>query len=148
MLQKLRKFALFAVLVVMAASARAQAPNPQKTAPPAQTKQPPAASDSSSSPAAAAADQPQWDPFHAEQDVEVGTFYMHKGDSDAAIGRFEDAIRLDPKLAKPRFLLAEIYEKKNNNARAVQYYREYLKIYPDAPDAKKVEKKIEKLSKE
>ena len=102
----------------------------------------------SSSPASVAADQPQWDPFHAEQDVEVGTFYMHKGDSDAAIGRFEDAIRLDPKLAKPRYLLAEIYEKKNNRARAVQYYKEYLKVYPDAPDAKKVQKKIEKLSKE
>lgn len=147
MLEMLRKFALFAGLLALAATARAQAPNQQKTAPPSQTKQAPAAADSSSS-SAAAADQPQWDPFHAEQDVEVGTFYMHKGDSDAAIGRFEDAIRLDPKLAKPRFLLAEIYEKKKNNARAVQYYREYLKVYPDAPDAKKVEQKIEKLSKE
>ncbi|MGH9724691.1 MAG: tetratricopeptide repeat protein, partial [Candidatus Acidiferrales bacterium] len=136
----------FAGLLALAATSRAQAPNQQKTAPPPQAKQAPAAAGSSSS--SAATDQSQWDPFDAEKDVEVGTFYMHKGDADAAIGRFEDAIRLDPKLAKPRFLLAEIYEKKKNTARALQYYREYLKVYPDAPDAGKVEKKIEKLSKQ
>lgn len=146
MLETLRKFALIAGALALAASVRAQASNQQKTSPPAHTKQAPAAA--SSSPSSAAAEQPQWDPFDAEKDVEVGTFYMHKGDSDAAIDRFEDAIRLNPKLAKPRYLLAEIYEKKNNPARALQYYREYLKVYPDAPDAKKVEKKIEKLAKE
>ena len=148
MLESLRKFALFAGVLALAATARAQAPNQQKTAPPSQAKQAPAAAAAASSTSSTAADQPQWDPFDAEKDVEVGTFYMHKGDSDAAIGRFEDAIRLDPKLAKPRYLLAEIYEKKKNPARAVQYYREYLKVYPDAPDAKKVEKIIDKLSKE
>ena len=30
-------------------------------------------------------DDPAWDPFHAQQDIDVGTFYMHKGDIDAAI---------------------------------------------------------------
>lgn len=147
MLGTLRKFALFAGVLALAGGVRAQNSGQQKSQPSAQAKHQPAATDSPSS-ATAAPEQPQWDPFHAEQDVEVGTFYMHKGDSDAAIGRFEDAIRLNPKLAKPRYLLAEIYEKKNNTARAIQYYKEYLQVYPDAPDAKKVEKKIEKLSKE
>jgi tetratricopeptide (TPR) repeat protein len=93
-----------------------------------------------------AEDDPAWDPFHAEQDIEVGTFYMHKGDMDAAISRFEDAIRLRANFAKPRLLLAEAYEKKGDSSEAVRYYKEYLKVLPNAPDAKKVQKKIEKLS--
>ena len=91
-------------------------------------------------------DSPNYDPFHAEQDVEVGTFYMHKGDIDAAIPRFEDAIKLRANFAKPRLLLAECYEKKHEPSTAVKYLKEYLKVYPDAPDRKAVEKKIEKLS--
>jgi tetratricopeptide (TPR) repeat protein len=93
-------------------------------------------------------DNPAWDPFHAAQDIDVGTFYMHKGDMDAAIGRFQDAIRLRPNFAKPRLLIAEIYEKKGDKSEAVHYYKEYLQVFPDAPDSAKVKKKIEKLSKE
>jgi tetratricopeptide (TPR) repeat protein len=91
-------------------------------------------------------DDPAWDPFHAQQDLDVGTFYMHKGDIDAAISRFEDAIRLRANFAKPRLLLAEAYEKKGDKSEAIRYYKEYLKVLPDAPDAKKVQQKIEKLS--
>ena len=43
-------------------------------------------------------------------------FYMHKGDVDAAIGRFQDAADVAPNLAKPRLLLAEAYEKKDDKA--------------------------------
>jgi tetratricopeptide (TPR) repeat protein len=93
-------------------------------------------------------DSPAWDPFHAEQDIEVGTYYMHKGDMDAAIARFEDAIQLKPNFAKPRLLLAEIYEKKHDKQNALQYYKEYLKVFPNASDAQKIRKKIEKLSNE
>jgi Tfp pilus assembly protein PilF len=82
----------------------------------------------------------------AEKDVEVATFYMHKGDADAAIPRLEEAIQLNPRLAKPRQMLGEIYEKKGDNETAVKYYKEYLQVYPHAPDAKKVQGKIDKLS--
>jgi tetratricopeptide (TPR) repeat protein len=92
-------------------------------------------------------DDPAWDPFHAQQDIDVGEFYLHKGDLDAAITRFEDAIRLRANFAKPRILLAETYEKKGDKSEAVRYYKEYLQVLPSAPDAKKVQQKIEKLSK-
>jgi tetratricopeptide (TPR) repeat protein len=92
-------------------------------------------------------DDPAWDPFHAQQDIDVGEFYLHKGDLDAAITRFEDAIRLRANFAKPRMLLAETYEKKGDKSEAVRYYKEYLQVFPSAPDAKKVQQKIEKLSK-
>jgi tetratricopeptide (TPR) repeat protein len=91
-------------------------------------------------------DDPAWDPFHAQQDIEVGEFYLHKGDLDAAITRFEDAIRLRANFAKPRLLLAETYEKKGDKSEALRYYKEYLQVLPNAPDARRVHQKIEKLS--
>jgi tetratricopeptide (TPR) repeat protein len=91
-------------------------------------------------------DDPAWDPFHAQQDVDVGEFYLHKGDLDAAITRFEDAVKLRANFAKPRLLLAETYEKKGDKEEALRYYKEYLQVLPGAPDAKKVKEKIEKLS--
>jgi Tfp pilus assembly protein PilF len=93
-------------------------------------------------------DKTVYNPLPAQEDIEVGTFYMHKGDYDAAIPRFEDAISLQPNLAKPRLLLADAYEKKGDKSSAVKYYKEYLKVFPTAPDAKKIEKKIDKLSRE
>jgi tetratricopeptide (TPR) repeat protein len=93
-------------------------------------------------------DDPAWDPFHAQQDVDVGEFYLHKGDLDAAITRFEDAVRLRANFAKPRLLLAETYEKKGDKAEALRYYKEYLQILPNPPDAKKIHEKIDKLSKD
>lgn len=90
-------------------------------------------------------DDHKYDAFNAEKDIEVGTFYMHKGDVDAAIPRFEDAAKLRPQYGKPRLLLAEAYEKKHDPSTALRYYKEYLKVYPRAPDAKKIEKRIEKL---
>jgi tetratricopeptide (TPR) repeat protein len=92
-------------------------------------------------------DDPAWDPFHAQQDIDVGMFYLHKGDVDAAITRFEDAIRLRANFAKPRLLLAECYEKKDDPSEALRYYKEYLQVLPNAPDTKKIREKIEKLSK-
>jgi tetratricopeptide (TPR) repeat protein len=89
-----------------------------------------------------------YNPFPAEQDIEVGMFYLHKGDVDAAIDRFLDAIQQRPNFAKPRLLLGKAYEKKHDNESAVKYYKEYLQVLPGAPDAKEVRKKIEKLSKE
>jgi tetratricopeptide (TPR) repeat protein len=92
-------------------------------------------------------DDPAWDPFHAQQDVDVGMFYLHKGDVDAAIIRFEHAISLRANFAKPRLLLAEAYEKKGDSSEALRYYKEYLQVLPNAPDAKKIREKIDKLSK-
>jgi len=90
-------------------------------------------------------DRSTWDPFDAYHDLDVGNFYKDKGDLDAAIARYKEAIRLKPDFGKPRLLIAEIYEKRGDTQSAVKYYQEYLQVYPSAPDAKKVQKKIEKL---
>ena len=108
----------------------AQAPAPQKPAPD------PAAPD------------PVWDPLRAEKDIEVGLYYMKKGDYDAAIDRFQDATVARPGYALPYRLLAEAQEKKGLKREAVQSYKTYLKIYPHAEDAGKVRKQIQKLERE
>ncbi|MFY9530751.1 MAG: tetratricopeptide repeat protein [Candidatus Acidiferrales bacterium] len=96
----------------------------------------------------APAPAPGQDAYLAQKDIEVGTFYMHKGDIDAAIDRFQDAIKNKPNFAKPRLLLAEAYEKKGEKSEVLKYYKEYLQVFPQAPDAKRIQKKIEKLNKE
>ena len=95
-----------------------------------------------------APDQPKWDPLRAENDIEVGEHYMHKGDYDAAIDRFQDAIDSKPGYAIPFRYLGEAQEKKGLKKQAIKSYQRYLDLYPHAEDAEKIKKKIEKLYKE
>ena len=92
-----------------------------------------------------APDQPMWDPLRAERDLQVGLYYMHKGDVDAAIDRFQDAALAKPGYAIPFRFLGEAQEKKGLKRDAIQSYTRYLDLYPQAEDKSKIEKKIEKL---
>jgi tetratricopeptide (TPR) repeat protein len=87
----------------------------------------------------------EWDPLKANKDMEVGTYYLKKGNYDAAIDRFEEAARLQPGLARPYLKLGETYEKKKEWPMAVASYRKYLELFRAAPDAKKVQKRIAEL---
>jgi tetratricopeptide (TPR) repeat protein len=95
-----------------------------------------------------ASDQPSWDPLRAEKDLEVGQYYMKKGDVDAAIDRFQDATTAKPGYAIPFRFLAEAQEKKGLKKQAIKSYQRYLDLYPHAEDGDKVRKKIAKLYKE
>ena len=83
--------------------------------------------------------------MRAQESIDVGTFYEHKGDLNAAAERYKYAIELQPDLAKPRLLLAKLYEKKHDKADAIRYYEEYLQVLPNAPDAAKVKSRIAEL---
>ena len=98
--------------------------------------------------AQSAEDQPKWDPVRAEKDLEVGQYYMRRGDVDAAIDRFEDAIEAKPGYAIPFRYLGEAQEKKGLKKQAVKSYKRYLELYPHAEDKEKIQKKIDKLYKE
>src|SRR6201998_1856278 len=100
------------------------------------------------SPTQNAPDQPSWDPLRAEKDIEVGQYYMKKGDVDAAIDRFQDATTAKPGYAIPFRFLAEAQEKKGLKKQAVKSYQRYLDLYPHAEDGDKIRKKIDKLYKE
>jgi tetratricopeptide (TPR) repeat protein len=95
-----------------------------------------------------APDQPMWDPLRAEKDLEVGQYYMRRGDLDAAIDRFQDAIAAKPGYAIPFRYLGEAQEKKGLKKQAIKSYQRYLDLYPHAEDAAKIKKKLEKLYKE
>jgi tetratricopeptide (TPR) repeat protein len=95
-----------------------------------------------------APDQPAWDPLRAEKDLEVGQYYMRKGDVDAAIDRFQDATVAKPGYAIPFRFLGEAQEKKGLKKQAIKSYQRYLDLYPHAEDGDKIRKKIDKLYKE
>jgi tetratricopeptide (TPR) repeat protein len=95
-----------------------------------------------------APDQPSWDPLRAEKDLEVGQYYMRKGDVDAAIDRFQDATTAKPGYAVPFRYLGEAQEKKGLKKQAIASYSRYLDLYPHAEDGDKIRKKIDKLRSE
>jgi tetratricopeptide (TPR) repeat protein len=95
-----------------------------------------------------APDQPMWDPLRADKDLEVGQYYMKKGDVDAAIDRFADATLAKPGYAIPFRLLGEAQEKKGLKRDALKSYARYLDLYPRAEDRARIEKKMEKLRNE
>jgi tetratricopeptide (TPR) repeat protein len=95
-----------------------------------------------------APDQPTWDPLRAEKDMEVGQYYMRKGDVEAAIDRFQDATLAKPGYAIPFRYLGEAQEKKGLKKQAIKSYQRYLDLYPHAEDGDKIKKKLEKLWKE
>jgi tetratricopeptide (TPR) repeat protein len=92
-------------------------------------------------------DQPTWDPLRAEKDLEVGQYYMRKGDVDAAIDRFEDATLAKPGYAIPFRFLGDAQEKKGLKKQAIKSYQRYLDLYPHAEDRDKIQKRIDKLRK-
>jgi len=119
---------------------------PANATPPSAKKTPPKTNKDNAT--ESAPDQPTWDPLRAEKDMEVGQYYMHKGDVDAAIDRFQDATLAKPGYAAPFRLLGEAQEKKGLKKPAIKSYQRYLDLYPKAEDAEKIRKKIEKLYKD
>jgi hypothetical protein len=134
--------------------ARAQTPPP----PPPPT--PPTAGESSSKTEADAvpvppktdaekdlATLPAMDRLAAVKDIEIGTYYMNKGNLDAAIDRLHDAAVSYPTYAEPWRLLGIAYEKKGMLGEAIKADQEYLRLYPHAQIRKKLEVHIENLQK-
>jgi tetratricopeptide (TPR) repeat protein len=118
-------------------------PPPDKPAPPPDKPKPNKDNATQNAP-----DQPAWDPLRAERDMQVGEYYMHKGDVDAAIDRFEDAAIAKPGYALPYKLLGEAQEKKGLKKKAIKSYTRYLDLFPKAEDKDKIQKKIAKLYKD
>lgn len=142
-----------AVFLPFAASqAHAQDPQPESSSKPAEAPSPAPpksrAKQKKDTATQNAPDQPAWDPLRAEKDLEVGQYYMKKGDLDAAIDRFQDATAAKPGSAIPFRYLAEAQEKKGLKKQAIKSYQRYLDLYPHAEDGDKMRKKIDKLYKD
>jgi tetratricopeptide (TPR) repeat protein len=146
----IRIFVLAAgVCACVAIGALAQDPPAGAPPPPSKSDTPPSKPKANTDSATQSApDQPTWDPMRADKDLEVGKYYMRKGDVDAAIDRFQDATEAKPGYAIPFRFLGEAYEKKGQKKPAVKAYQRYLDLYPHAEDGDKIRKKIEKLHQE
>ena len=139
------------IIPLMAGSPlRAQDPAPESSSKPAEAPTPkkPEKKQKSDTATQNASDQPAWDPLRAEKDLEVGQYYMRKGDVDAAIDRFQDATTAKPGYAIPFRYLGEAQEKKGLRKQAIASYSRYLDLYPHAEDGDKIRKKIDKLRNE
>ena len=137
-----------AILLFCPARLCAQDHPPESSSKPAETPNPPKKPDKKNKPDNAtqnSSDQPTWDPLQAEKDIEVGQYYMRKGDVDAAIDRFQDATTAKPGYAIPFRYLGEAQERKGLKKQAIKSYSRYLELYPHAEDGDKIRKKIDKL---
>jgi tetratricopeptide (TPR) repeat protein len=157
MAARLRQVGLFAAIAVLTVagttSAWSQDPQNQNPPPPSDPANPAApapknARKTTDSATTSAPDQPTWDPLRADRDMQVAEYYLHKGDIDAAIDRFQDAILAKPGYGLPFRFLGEAQEKKGYKKPAIKSYQRYLDLMPKADDAEKIKKKIEKLYKE
>lgn len=124
------------LLTARKASAQASALEIPPAPPPAEPAPPPAPP------------KPTFDPLRANKSLEVGSFYMKRGNYDAAIDRFTDATQFEPGLARSYSLLGEAYEHKGDVDSALAAYRKYLQLVrnsSNAPDRDKIQKRVEKL---
>jgi tetratricopeptide (TPR) repeat protein len=72
--------------------------------------------------------------------------YTREKNYEMAIDEYEKAISLDPKDADSHYNLAIIYDEyRKNPKRAVQHYKKYLEIRPDAADVDEVKDWINRL---
>ncbi len=152
----------FALAFIFAVSLFAGAAHAQ-TPPPPPPPPPPAAGESSSKTDPVSLDQPPpppktdaekdlaalpaMDRLAAVKDIEIGTYYMNKGNLDAAIDRLHDAAVSYPTYAEPWRLMGIAYEKKGILGEAIKADQEYLRLYPHAQIRKKLEAHIEELQK-
>lgn len=145
-MQKSKAWTLTACTVLLATGILARAQDAPEKKPDTAPKKDSAApkQDSNANPEDAK-NQPIWDPLRAEKDIEVGKYYMKRGDVDAAIDRFEDAILAKPGYALPYRYLGDAQEKHAMKRQAIKSYTKYLDLYPHAEDAQKIRKRIDKL---
>jgi tetratricopeptide (TPR) repeat protein len=86
------------------------------------------------------------DPGFAPAYFQCGVIYSAERDYERAIGAYENALRLDPRDRDSHFNLAQIYKNQASAPlKAVEHFRAYLAIDPDAKDAPRVREWIEEL---
>lgn len=85
-------------------------------------------------------------PEDALAQSQLGLNHFLLGRMEPAIEHLTKAKKLDPAhFSRPQIVLAEIYARRHDNLAAVRELREFLKLHPDAPEAGRVRKSIEKL---
>lgn len=85
------------------------------------------------------------DPVRAKKDIQVGDFYLLRGNPEGAYTRYQDAVRSDPTNIDAIFGVAEAAAALKKFPEAQHNYQLYLKISPDGAKSKKALKALESL---
>jgi len=83
--------------------------------------------------------------------VEIGNVYLHKGNLDGALSRFQEAVQDDPHYARAYLGLGKVYERKKEKQKALDSFKRYLDELPsakEADDAKYAQRAVARLQKE
>jgi len=96
-------------------------------------------------------DERQYYPPGAVKCVEIGKFYMRRGNYRGALSRFEEARDTDPNYAPAYLGLGKVYEKLGLKQKSLDAYRKYLDELPsdkDAMEARGAQRAIARLQRE
>ncbi len=83
--------------------------------------------------------------------VEIANYYLKRKKYNAALSRYQEAVRTDPYYPSAYLGLGKVYEKIGMKQKALEAYRKYLDLLPSekqAEEAKGVHQAIARLEKE
>ena len=87
-------------------------------------------------------------PHQAKKEMEVGEYYVKKGNHAAAATRFQEAVKWQPKLARAYLRLGEACEKTGELQKALEAFQKYLEIEPTGKKARDAKKAVARLERE
>ena len=98
-----------------------------------------------------AEDGKPYSPPAAWKSVEIGNFYYRRKKYNAALSRYEEAVKTDPYYPRGFLGLGKVYDKIGLKRKALDSYQKYLDLLPsekDALEAKDVQKAVARLKME
>lgn len=96
-------------------------------------------------------DEKPYSPPAAWKSVEIGNFYYRRKKYNAALSRYEEAVKTDPYYPQGFLGLGKVYDKIGLKKKALASYQKYLDLLPsekDALEAKDVQKAVARLKME
>ena len=84
-------------------------------------------------------------PDKAAKEVRVGGFHMKRHNWNAAVARFQEAVKWNPKQADAWLKLGEAREKNGEATKALEAYRKYLELAPNDKKAREARKAVARL---
>ena len=86
-----------------------------------------------------------FNPIQAKKDLKIGNFYAKKGNHRAAVARYLEATRWNPQYAEAHWKVAEMRDKLEQPAEALEAYRKFVEVEADGKRAVQARARIAKL---
>lgn len=81
-------------------------------------------------------------PLESERNIRIGNYYWHKGNTRAALGRYERATRYNPNSAEAFYKVAEAEDKLKNKDAARLALKKVIDLSPDSKLGREAKKKL------